>query len=619
MESSPRSSALRYSVAILTVWFALFVTLQVELIAARTPFALFFAAVMVSTWYGGRNPGLFAIALSALLSDYFIVSPHLSLLRGHDNVLQLSTFILVALLINSLTSARQRSEKSLRESEERYRLLFENNPLPMWVYDLETLAFLAVNEAAVQCYGYSREEFLSMTIKDIRPAEDIPALLNSVASAPCGLDAAGTWRHRKKSGAVIDVEITSHTINFGGRQAEIVLANDITERARVEMSLRENEARLQTIVESLTEGLAVANLDGQLLHFNRAALEMHGFASLDECRRHLTKFADIFELSTTDGSVLPMGQWPLARILRGENLRDIEVCIRHTEDDWQRVFNYGGTLVYDDGGQPLMAVVTISNITERKQAEESLQAKNEELAALTQQFWQASRLAVMGELAASIAHELNNPLATISLRTESLLAQAAEGDPQRRPLEIIDQEVERMGGLVGNLLQFSRRSHQQISTMDVREEIANTLEFIHYHLRKHRINVVREFADIIPTVQADRQQLRQLFLNLLTNASDAMPQGGRLTVRVNAGQLEHGAGSVIVEFEDTGTGIAPDDLAKVWEPFFTTKPEGRGTGLGLAICRRIVEEHGGTMHIESAVGQGTTVRIVLPATNGEKR
>jgi PAS domain S-box-containing protein len=488
----------------------------------------------------------------------------------------------------------------------------------MWVYDLETLAFLAVNDAAAQCYGYSREEFLSMTIKDIRPAEDIPALLNSVASAPCGLDAAGTWRHRKKSGAVIDVEITSHTINFGGRQAEIVLANDITERKRAEEALRESEARLQTIVESLTEGLTVSDLDGQLLHFNRAALEMHGFASLDECRRHLNEFADIFELSTMDGTILPVDQWPLARILRGENLRDFEVCLRHTQDGWQRAFNYGGTLVYD-GGQPLMAVVTISDITERKQAEASLRAKSEELAALTQQFWQASKLAVMGELAASIAHELNNPLATISLRTESLLAQAAEGDPRRRPLEIIDQEVERMGNLVSNLLQFSRRSHQQISTFDVREEIANTLEFIHYYLRKHRINVEREFANVIPTVQADRQQLRQLFLNLLTNASDAMPQGGRLTVRVNAGQLEHGAGAVVVEFEDTGAGITPDDLAKVWEPFFTTKPEGKGTGLGLAICRRIVEEHGGTMHIESAVGQGTTVRIVLPATNGEKR
>jgi signal transduction histidine kinase len=258
-------------------------------------------------------------------------------------------------------------------------------------------------------------------------------------------------------------------------------------------------------------------------------------------------------------------------------------------------------------------------LTAAHEQTEALQTKSEELSAMTQQFWQTSKLATVGELAASIAHELNNPLATISLRTESLLAQSAEDDPRRRPLEIIDQEVERMGRLVGNLLQFSRRSQQQISTFDVRKEIDNAIEFIHYHLRKHQINVVREFADVVPTVHADRQQLRQLFLNLVMNASDAMPQGGRLTLRVAAGRMKSGVGAVVIEFTDTGAGIAPDDLAKVWEPFFTTKSEGKGTGLGLAICRRIVEEHRGTIHIESEVGAGTTVRIMLPEANGEKR
>jgi signal transduction histidine kinase len=258
-------------------------------------------------------------------------------------------------------------------------------------------------------------------------------------------------------------------------------------------------------------------------------------------------------------------------------------------------------------------------LTAAHEQTEALRAKSEELSAMTQQFWQTSKLATVGELAASIAHELNNPLATISLRTESLLAQAAKGDPRRRPLEIIDQEAERMGNLVSNLLQFSRRSHQQISTFDVRKEIDNAIEFIHYHLHKNLINVEREFADTIPTVHADRQQLRQLFLNLVMNASDAMPQGGRLTLRVAAGRMGSGVGAVVIEFTDTGAGIAPDDLAKVWEPFFTTKPEGKGTGLGLAICRRIVEEHRGTIHIESEVGAGTTVRIMLPEANGEKR
>lgn len=244
--------------------------------------------------------------------------------------------------------------------------------------------------------------------------------------------------------------------------------------------------------------------------------------------------------------------------------------------------------------------------------------KDEELQIISQQLWQAAKLATMGELGASIAHELNNPLATVTLHVESLLMQAPPDDPKRRALEVIEQEVERMGNLVANLLQFSRRSQAQISTLDVREEIEKTLELIHYHLRNHRIIVARAFDPDAPLLHADRQQLRQLFLNLFTNASDAMPKGGTLTIRVKAiaeAKSHTRKSQVVIEVADTGVGIAPEDLPKVMEPFFTTKPEGKGTGLGLAICRRIVQEHHGMLDIMSEVGKGTTVRIVLPVTN----
>jgi signal transduction histidine kinase len=181
-------------------------------------------------------------------------------------------------------------------------------------------------------------------------------------------------------------------------------------------------------------------------------------------------------------------------------------------------------------------------------------------------------------------------------------------------LEIISQEVGRMARLVENLLQFSRRSHRQVSTVDLREELNNSIDFIDYHLRSHHITVTREFPDQLPTIQADRQQLRQLFLNLLTNASDAMPRGGTLIITIKKFQKEKGA-TVVVDFTDSGEGISPENLEKIWEPFFTTKTEGKGTGLGLAICRRIVEEHHGTMSIESEIGKGTTVHLGFPPTN----
>lgn len=248
-----------------------------------------------------------------------------------------------------------------------------------------------------------------------------------------------------------------------------------------------------------------------------------------------------------------------------------------------------------------------------EQALQQLQGKTNELTAMTQQLWQASKLATMGELAASIAHELNNPLATVGLRAETLLVQMpADSDP-RKSLEIIAQEVDRMATLVDNLLQFSRRSHRQVTTLDPGEEIATSVEFVHYHLRSHNIEVVREFAEFLPTIQADRQQLRQVFLNLLTNAGDAMPRGGKLIVR-GAASLLGESPAVAIDFADSGEGITAENLEKIWEPFFTTKPEGKGTGLGMAICRRIVEEHGGTISIKSeGAGRGAMVRIVLPA------
>jgi len=249
------------------------------------------------------------------------------------------------------------------------------------------------------------------------------------------------------------------------------------------------------------------------------------------------------------------------------------------------------------------------------QRQAAAQRAAEDMQLLSQQLWQAAKLATMGELVASIAHELNNPLATVTLRVESLLEQAAADTPQRRVLTIIDQEVERMATLVAQLLAFSRRSPSQRAALDVRDELDQTLTLIQSHLRHHRITVVRQFAAAVPLVLADRQQLRQVFLNLLTNASDAMPQGGTLTVGVAEGQVAEEEPAVVITCADTGWG-SPRGSAQGAGAVFTTKAEGKGTGLGLPICRRIMQEHHGTIEVSSTVGQGTTLRLSLPVTTG---
>jgi PAS domain S-box-containing protein len=198
---------------------------------------------------------------------------------------------------------RKRAEAMVRASEKRYRTLFESNPNPMWVYDLETLSFLAVNAAAVRHYGYSQAEFLAMTIKDIRPAEDIPVLMDDLSQETDGLEHSIQWRHRKKDGALIDVEITSHEVLWIGRRARLVLINDITERKRVEEEIRQLNAELEERVIKRTAELEAANKELEAFSysvshdlrsplravdgFSQAVLEDYGEQLPEEGRRYL--------------------------------------------------------------------------------------------------------------------------------------------------------------------------------------------------------------------------------------------------------------------------------------------------------------------------------------------
>jgi two-component system NtrC family sensor kinase len=228
----------------------------------------------------------------------------------------------------------------------------------------------------------------------------------------------------------------------------------------------------------------------------------------------------------------------------------------------------------------------------------------------------AEKLAAVGRLASGVVHEINNPLATISACAEALETRVTEGvfdvspevDDLREYLSLIRSEAFRCKTITNGLLDFSRVRTGNRTPIDVALTIKSSARLIAHQKRGDNIEIKLELEENLPPVNADEGQMQQAVIALSTNAIDAMPGGGTLTLRASAQN-----GRVIVEVQDTGHGIAPEDLPKVFEPFFTTKEIGKGTGLGLAVCYGIVTEHGGRLAVRSNVGVGTTFTIYLPA------
>jgi PAS domain S-box-containing protein len=282
---------------------------------------------------------------------------------------------------------RRQAEERLRESEERYRLLFENNPNPMWVYDVESLAFLAVNDAAVDTYGYSRAEFFQMTIKDIRPAEDVSRLLENIARVTTGLDRAGYWRHRKRDGRIIDVEITSHSLQFEGRPAELVLVNDVTERKAAEDGLRKSEALYRQAIE-------VAGGIPYLQSYRTGITGIH-YEFIGEGIRQITGYGpEEFNLPLWDSLVeesvllgdLAHHAWEEAirRVRTGvDSIWRCEHRVRARDGSIHWVFEAAVEL-YDQSGVSHGSIGMFQDITERKQAEERLRISEQRYRTLAQ-------------------------------------------------------------------------------------------------------------------------------------------------------------------------------------------------------------------------------------------
>jgi two-component system NtrC family sensor kinase len=481
------------------------------------------------------------------------------------------------------------------------------------------------NKGAEKLYGYTAEEAVGQSIWLLIPPSRVDEVTAMMEQRRRGesIDYHDTERLTKE-GKLIHVSLAVSPIrdSSGGLIGASTIARDVSQQNLEEEAGRASELRYRRLFESARDGILILNGNsGKIIDVNPYLTEMLSYSKEELLGKELWQIGTVKDIGGSKAASL--------RLQTQGYVRYEDLPLESSEGTLTQVEVVANS--YLEGASRVVQC-NIRDITERQHSEEVLKETNQrlgqtlgelkvrtsDLSAMTQQLWQTSKLATMGELAASIAHELNNPLQTISLRIDSLAGDSANDKQKLHEFKIIADEVDRMGKLIGNLLEFCRHSHQQISTLDIRREIENSLELVEYHLRAQQIEVVRDFEERLPHIEADRQQLRQVLLNLLTNASDAMPQGGSLITRVRSLESERGIRGVSVELTDSGPGIPPADLQKIWEPFFTTKPEGKGTGLGLAISRRAIEAHRGTLSIDSQLGKGTTVTIFLPVTNGRK-
>jgi len=483
---------------------------------------------------------------------------------------------------------------SQRRSEARFTELFETLQEGIYIVTPDD-KILEVNPALVRMLGYSsKEELLSRKVSDIFVDEEQRNVITREVNRQPAPEGREITLRRKDGQPITCLNTASAVRDVSGKVVRYQGAlADITERRAIEKRLYQQQEFARRLVDSFPDLIFVVDPNRRYTFVSPKVTECLGFDPQETIgmvfgeNTHVEERAALLQVFDD--------------LLQGkQNFASIEVRARHKQGEWRRLRCHFSPL-FNENGKIEGVVISGRDITEMKRLEEQL--------------IQAEKLAAMGQMLAGVAHELNNPLTAILGASELLRDRAGVDDNTKRQLEMTHRQARRAARIVQNLLEFSRPAAPQKKTLDLNAIVDRTLQLHEHSLKRNAVSVdFRQFPGLPPII-GDANQLIQVFLNLVSNAEQAIREvrpSGRIQIRV--GQFSH---RVFATVQDDGIGIKPEVLAKIFDPFFTTKRPGGGTGLGLSICMSIIREHGGDIEAESLPAGGAAFTVYLPVAEVE--
>jgi PAS domain S-box-containing protein len=521
-----------------------------------------------------------------------------------DRLGRLGPAVTQALAARRLRQERRQADERLRESEARFRALFDQAAVGVAQVETATLRFRLANQQYCDLLGYTLEELLALDVNAVTHPSDRPTNLDNLRRLVAGEFRSFSMEKRyvHKDGGIIWATLTVSAMWAPGAEPDchIAVVQDITKRHHAEAALREARERLQVAVSAGNVGLWDWNLRTNRVYFSLEWKRQIGYddheigTGFDEWRSRVHPDDLPRTLAAVQGHL--SGATPHYAV---------EFRFRHKDGSYRHILVRGSRML-DDANEPVRMLGSHVDITEWTQ----LQA----------QFLQAQKMDSVGQLAGGIAHDFNNLLTVINGTADLALSSVRPEDPLHEDLRQIRGAGDRAAALTRQLLAFSRKQIMRAEVLDLNEVVSD----MHGMLRR----LLGETIDLVMKpgstgcVRVDRSQIEQVVMNLAVNARDAMPDGGVLTMETARVEIDEEYASehssavpglhVMLAVSDTGAGMDVATRRRVFEPFFTTKGAGQGTGLGLSTVYGIVKQSGGSVRVYSEPGQGATFEVYLP-------